>query len=510
MKKFNTLYEILKFPIKLLFVGYFLLGISTLLMSDNFAIFYTITNQYILGLLGLFYEIGIFIVVNFPLIIVIKLVSRKTNSYVPILSAIVGYGVYLTTTMIFADTSLPAYAYSNIMNINDVYSNAASGLIVTKYPIQSGLIAALIVGFATRASYKQSRKNQFTLFNFIDKDILAIIYNICFCIFFGFIISILWPLMFDNLVIFMEFIAEDISNPMNLFLYGVTDKVLSILGMSEIIREPFWNGVMGGSWLTISGENVVGDVNVYNAMINQGIYPTGFGRLISPYYVLNMFVFPAIILAFTTVISNKMKMLKILPTAIFAILLSIFTGSLLPIEVTLLFLAPLLLFTHILFTGAIFSILQLFNANLGFSYTGSSATALPGTLFDFAIHLRNPDVSQILFDIFIIGVVFFIVYYFAVIFYFRYLAIDMFQTGEVRKLIGILGDAIGGYHNIYETEASPFRLIVKVKDPTLVDRNALFDIGTDRITETSDTFTFMLGKKSIIFNRYLKNILKNR
>ena len=508
MKKFNTLFELLKFPLKLLLLGYILLGLSTFLLGNNFSILYTINNPIILSILDLCRKIGSFIIVNFPLILVIKLVSRKTNSYVPIYSAIIGYGVYLIVTAILSGNTLPAMAYSNIFNIEYRYVDT-NNVVNYYYPIQTGLIASIIVGLSTRSTYKQSRKSFITFLNFFDKDILAIILNVLVCIVSGTIVTLCWPTVYGFLEYLIAFISEDISNPLNLFVYGVIERFFSVFGLVDLIRDPFWFGSNGGSWLTVSGESIIGDVSVYTSMFNSGFETTTFGKFITPYYIINMFIYPSIILAFFTLYTNTTEKLKLVPTIVVAIGLSILTGSLVPFEILLLLLCPLLFLIHVFLSSSLFALLEFFDLHLGFAYTGDSLLALPGTLFDYGIHFRNPMVYDTLIHIAIVGFIFACIYYVTTIFYYRYLAIDIFQTGELKKIMSKLESSIDGFNNIKNVEATPFKLIIEVHDTTNVQRDKLFDIGTDRITESKNHFTFMLGKKSYMLYRHIKHILKN-
>ena len=507
MKKFNTLYELLKFPLKLLLLGYIFVGLHSFLLGTNFSILYTVSTPLFITILELLSKIGKFIIVNAPLILVIKLVSRKTNSYVPIYSAIIGYGVYLVCTALFSNNQLPALAYSNIFNIEYKVVDSAN-IVSYLYPIQTGFIAAIVVGIATRQTYKQSRKSNINIVNFIDKDILAIIYNIIYCIVLGILVTILWPYIYEWYEQLIHFISKDISNPVSLFVYGVIERIFNLLNISNLIRDPFWFTSVGGSWLTVANESITGDVNVYSAMLRSGFDTLSFGKFITPYYIINIFIYPSIIMAFFTLHTNNIEKIKFIPTVIVSIILSILTGSLIPLDITLFLLCPLLYFTHVILTGSLFALLQFFNIQLGFSYTGDSLYALPGTLFDFGIHFRNPLIYDNLINIILIGIIYALIYYFLVIVYYRYLAIDIFQTGEMKRLMKKLENSIGGFNNIKSVEATPFKLVIQIHDSTNVNRNELFNVGTDRISESKNHFTFMLGKKSYMFYRNIKYIIK--
>ena len=191
MRRFSSLYEILKFPLKVLLLAYVIMGLGMLIQTENFAVFYTINNSIILLLSEVMVRLGAFVVVNFPMLIMIKLVSRKVNSSVPIIMCIVGYAVYLIVTMIFASPSLPSSAFSNILNINYNAGFITNDLLGVRYPIQTGLVAAFIIGFCTRFSYRPSGSYaNVNLLGFIDPDRLASILKFLYFGNTGFVIAL--------------------------------------------------------------------------------------------------------------------------------------------------------------------------------------------------------------------------------------------------------------------------------------------------------------------------------
>ena len=76
-----------------------------------------------------------------------------------------------------------------------------------------------------------------------------------------------------------------------------------------------------------------------------------------------------------------------------AILVSLVTGTLLPLELYLLILTPLLFVFHLVVTGALFGIFQSMSVTLGFSYTGSTVTAMPEVM---EFHRMAGDIDYML------------------------------------------------------------------------------------------------------------------
>lgn len=510
MKRYKTLFETLRLPLKLLFAAFIFIGIGYLIQNENVNIFYTITNPYVLIFAECLNRIGSFIIINFPLILIVKLVARKTNSSIPIISGIIGYVAFLILTMVFASTDLPSTTFSAILGITYNASKIPNLATGTRYPIQMGIIAALIIGFCTRISYSESRRrNQYSLFSFIDKDTWAILINILYCSIAGLIMALLWPTIYKSIQIIIDFIASDVTNPMSMFVYGLTDRVLSILGIGNLIRYPFWFQSQGGTWLSIAGESFAGDVNVWSAMVSQGAMSSGFGRFITPYYVTNMFAIPGLMVGLYTLYSDKMEKRRIRLFLILSIVVSILTGCQLPVELALLLLSPLLLVIHLVIQGALFGVFQGLNVFLGFKYSGSTLTALPGSLPDFLIYIRDPNYARTIQIILIIGIICFFIYYFVTHLYFKYMAYDLFNTGQSKKLVEGFIIAVGGIENIKLINASPLRLTVQVFDIRLINFDHIQRLGATKVVETRAGFAMSFGSSSVIIRKLVLKKIKN-
>ena len=98
----------------------------------------------------------------------------------------------------------------------------------------------------------------------------------------GFALVWLWPIVLNLLNTIFDFIATDITNPMNLFVYGVMDRILADLNLGALMRTLFWYGEQGGTWINNLGVNYMGDVGIWTAQMNSLITPSGVGRLITP------------------------------------------------------------------------------------------------------------------------------------------------------------------------------------------------------------------------------------
>jgi phosphotransferase system glucose/maltose/N-acetylglucosamine-specific IIC component len=512
MRRWKTFFEIVLLPLKVLVVGFILLGLGEMLINENFALFYTITNQYILILARLLILIGRFIIANFPILLVLKFVSKRTHSSSTIIMGLVGYVVFLITTMLFAPTTLTATSYSNILGISYSAINTATGIMITRHPIQTGILGSFIVGFCTHMAYHNSRgKQSYGLFAFVDKNTFGIILNILFCIIAGIIVALGWQYLDNYVQKIINFIANDITNPINMFLYGIFDRLFSIGFVGESLRQPFWYTAVGGSWNNITGEAVLGDVNIWTKVVNQGQSALSYGRFITPYYVLNIFAIPGLLLGMFTIYTDKIQRNRLVVFLIILIVISVLTGTLLPLELFLLFLCPLLLLFHVLYTGLLFGVFEYAHAYLGFKFSGDVVTALPGKFIDYVVFIRSVEYFRTLRIILIVGVISFVVYFFMTRIYFKFLALDLFDLGKKKKITEGFTEAIGGIENIKMINASPYRLIVQIVDIDKIDLIKLQKLGATKVSRTRAGLAFSFGSSSYMIKRLLdKKISENK
>ena len=164
MRSRHSFYEILKYPIEVLFIAWIMIGIGNLLSNGSLGIVYSIENDTIIILAEMLVKAGQFLVVNFPFIFLIRLSARQTGSATSIISSVCGYISYLTATMVFASGSLPSTAYSSIFGLS--ISNSASAALShsTHYPLQTGMIGAFIVAMITLWSFNRSKVRNVLLY----------------------------------------------------------------------------------------------------------------------------------------------------------------------------------------------------------------------------------------------------------------------------------------------------------------------------------------------------------
>ena len=512
MRRWYSLLEIFQFPLKLLLIALAMISISSIFLNSNVSIFWSTSNTTVLLIANLMRSIGNFIVVYFPFFVLVKMLSRKGAQGIQIEVGLIGYFIFLMTTMYFSVQDLSANAYSSSFGLSLQTTRIAGLSGNIQYPLQMGLLGALAVGFLSRFIYQRSRsKAPYGIFAFVDKDSYAVILILCGSFLLGLLFSWLWPLGIRLLYQAFDFIASDINNPMNLFVYGILDRLLSVFNLGGLIRNSFWFSELGGSWIDIAGASYSGDVNIWMAQISRSIFPMGYGRFITPYYILNLFAIPGMLSALYTLFTDKIERKRIQLFFLVALVLSLLSGTLLPLEIFLLITAPLLFVAHILITGCLFGVCQAMNISLGFSFSGNTMAAMPGNLFDLLFYIRNPSAYSTVMGIIGVGVVIFVLYFLMTEFYYLVLAVDLFNTGMTKKKVEGFVLAIGGLDNIKRINSSIFRLTVQVQDPNLINFEHFRRLGANKVLEVKAGYAIQFGSGStIIKNEVNKRIKENK
>jgi len=499
MKRIKSLYELAIYPLKVLYIAFVIMGIGNIILSDNFAIFYTITNTYILLIAKFLTLAGIFLIKIFPLILILGLINRKNLKGQALIISLVGYISFLISTMVFSDTNLNLSYYITDMGISYTTFDALTNVQTYHYPLQTGLFGSLIVLFCSQLAYLKSRgRTNYGFFAFLKKDDYGVILNILFCFISGFFVSLLFPYFADLTTYLVSFISLDITNPINLFVYGILDRFSAVIYVPESIKQSFWFGSNGGTMATITGARITGDIALFEQTVEQAIINSKAGRFISPYFVLNIFAIPGYIIALQTIQTDRLQRTRTIFFATFAIIVSIMTASLLPVELFMLFLSPLILGFHILYTGLLFAICEFLNIHMGYIYYGDIVSSSPGSFIDIVIYFRNHLFSQSINYIIIIGFISMLIYFLVTRIYFKYLAFDILNTGRKKKVVEGLLIAIGGIDNIKSTSSSISRLIVQVEDPTKLNLSHLQRLGATKVMRTRAGLAMSFGASSLM------------
>lgn len=510
MRNWHSLYEILKFPLQVVLLAFVFCGIGNLIVNPSYGLCAFISHD-ILKMAGqIIQRTGTFMIVNSPVVFLISMVIKKGSSGITVVSAIVGYAAFLVTTMVAAPSTLTSNAYSSIFGLSFT-TNYAFSSSVTKYPLQTGMIGVLIAAFITLFMFGVSRKkNEYGFFSFVSREMLCVIGTAVLCAAAGVVVSFVCPFFIDFFQRIITFIAADTTNPVNMALYGILDRVMSILNLSALIRQPFWYTSQGGSWISLTGASVVGDVNIWTSQIATSSTASLSGRFITPYYVLNIFAVPAMLLAMYTLCTEPVTKHRYTGALIAATLISLLCGTLLPLELMLLLLSPVLLFIHLGLTGILFAVLQSLHIYLGYNCSSSLLlSALPGTLPEFLSYIGNPSLRTTLLWIAVVGLVTAVIYFLVTRLYFTKLSIDLFRTGDLERCVAVVIKGVGGLDNIRVTEATFDSLTISLYDPSRLRPSRFRSLGVFRIYDTRAGYRINLGAGSVMIKNEIEKQIRS-
>ncbi|MBR2787706.1 MAG: hypothetical protein IKD94_00940 [Erysipelotrichaceae bacterium] len=495
MKKIMNLYESCKTPIRVAYVGFLLIAFGFLIQNESVNVFYTFRSNIILFLAELFLRIGELIIMNLPIIFMLNIVCKRANNASPVVMALVGYFAFVVTTMLFANQSMNSLAYSTGYGVNSVF-NIPTG---SRLPLETGMIGSIMVAYATRIAFILSRhRSSFSITNIFSKDTAGIVYNFIFCFILGIAVSYVYPFFFSYLQRGIRFISADLLDPLRIGAYSVVDRLLSIVGLNNIIRYPFWYTSAGGSYSnSLTGQSVLGDVNIWAYLKNSNASYVGAGRFITPFYVINMFMIPAFYLGTLLSMSDIRQRNGFTIIFIAGILLSIIAGNPLPSELLMLTTSPFLLVAYLIMVGLVSGTLVNFEAFLGFSSKISNTTiAMPGSFADFIINIRNASLASSIRIILIVGLIAFVAMFALTMFYYRFIAFDFTNSGTGKQTVNNIIAAAGGRDNIINAGSGLFSLNIDIRDPEKISIEKIHEIGIRKVLETRHGLSFELGTSS--------------
>ncbi len=504
MNKIKKLTADLILPIKILVIGVMFSAISVILQTGD-----TPTNYSLLQKLAdLFGYAGAFIYQAFPVIVLIRFLNRRYNDNFSMILGFISYIVLHVTTMIFAPTTLPSYAYSSVLGINVSY-NISATQVFTRTPLQLGLIGTVVAYFLTRFVIDNYRRRGYGRFNFIEKEVLNILYIFVFTVCAGIVVSYSWGYFIHMINAIRDFIATDITNPFRVMVYSVVEKILDLLWIPNLIRTPFLHESIGGSYVDAYSQKYIGDLAVWSAMLNLDIVIKGVGRFITTRYLTAIFLIPGFMWGSITAVTNKKERHKMALFYLFLTAIVMTTGYTWPLEIFLLVNTPMLFGIYLVGIATSALTTTAFQSTLGYELIGDKLLATPGNIFDLIRYGGDGTLETQVYIVVIIGIV---LAFFAFLFarhYLRHSKISSKSVVVVDCDIAGLIAALGGINNINEVDAFASKLNVKVENRRNVDIQAIKDVGASGIVENRNGFTLIFGHQSTLIRGEILNYKAN-
>ncbi len=250
--------------------------------------------------------------------------------------------------------------------VSYVVMNAALNYIdpASNIGILGGIICGIIAAITYNNFYNVILPTPFTFFG--GKRFVPTIVGII-SIFLGVGLGHIWHRLQTGINDISYWIMN--SETIGLFIYGVVNRFLILTGLHHIINNLVW--FVFGSYTDQFGHVIHGDLPRF---INGD--PKA-GRFMAGFFPIMMFGLPAACAAmYKNALPENRKIVGGLLLSMAAT--SFFTGITEPIELSFVFLAPMLFIIHTILTGISMAIMFLLNVHLGFTF---SAGALDYLLF---------------------------------------------------------------------------------------------------------------------------------
>lgn len=509
MTRWHAMLEYIQFPLKVLFAATILLGIGNAIINPNVAYLWEVKNEIVIMICEIMRYSGGFLIRIFPLLVFVVILTRKFEDSVPLIIGLLSYVVMNLMILFLNNMEAPGYFYGSMLGMQLSFDSESVFGEVIKMPYNTGIFTLLAAYAITMYSYRKSRHYSMRgMLSFIDHDAWAMLLGLVLSVAAGILFAYGWTLVIMMIQYVQEFLAKDLINPMNLFIYGITERVSAILGLQDISREAFWFTELGGSATDSFGVLYPGDVNAWYAMQNLQIVTTNAGHLITPYYVINIFLIPGFLLGYLSMVKEKKDRKRYSLFFVIAITLSILCGNALPMEIFMLALAPMLYLLYLLTVGFLFAGFQMLEVAVGYWFKGSLMVANPGSMLDLLLYFRNPEMSYAFSMMVIIGIGVLVLFFLATRIYFHHYAIGLFHFRDRHEICHRVTEALGGMNNIRSVTSTPDKMTVALNHRDKVNFKQLRQEGAYLILESKEGYLIRLGNLSTIIAKEINKELK--
>ena len=277
----------------------------------------------------------------------------------------------LSTTIIpgvslVADT--PENPYAMLM--------AGQSVILGIQSLQMGIFGGIIAGLMTAGIHSRyckmklySNMNSLSVAEFFKLSKLPALLTVICAIFTGVVLYVVWPLVQMGVANLGFFIKN--TGYVGTFLFGFIERILMPFGLQNVFSLPLMYTKTGGEMIA-GGTSIQGFQNMFLHHLTDPAtkkFSVNYTRFMTGKYLFMMFGLPAASLAMYNVASKDRK--KFIAGLLFsAALVSFLVGFTEPLELLLLFTAPLLYVIHIILAGLSFVAMQIMNIATGVSFSG--------------------------------------------------------------------------------------------------------------------------------------------
>ena len=242
--------------------------------------------------------------------------------------------------------------------------------------LQMGIFGGIVAGLITAGIHSRyckmklySNMNSLSVAEFFKLSKLPALLTVICAIFTGVVSYIVWPLVQTGVANLGFFIKN--TGYVGTFLFGVIERILMPFGLQNVFSLPLMYTKTGGEMIA-GGTSIQGFQNMFLHHLTDPAtkrFSVNYTRFMTGKYLFMMFGLPAASLAMYNAASKDRK--KFIAGLLFsASFVSFLVGFTEPLELLLLFTAPLLYVIHIILAGLSFVAMQIMNITTGVSFSG--------------------------------------------------------------------------------------------------------------------------------------------
>lgn len=242
--------------------------------------------------------------------------------------------------------------------------------------LQMGIFGGIVAGLITAGIHSRyckmklySNMNSLSVAEFFKLSKLPVLLTVICAIFTGVVSYIVWPLVQMGVANLGFFIKN--TGYVGTFLFGFIERILMPFGLQNVFSLPLMYTKTGGEMIA-GGTSIQGFQNMFLHHLTDPAtkkFSVNYTRFMTGKYLFMMFGLPAASLAMYNAASKDRK--KFVAGLLFsAALVSFLVGFTEPLELLLLFTAPLLYVIHIILAGLSFVAMQIMNIATGVSFSG--------------------------------------------------------------------------------------------------------------------------------------------
>lgn len=242
--------------------------------------------------------------------------------------------------------------------------------------LQMGIFGGIVAGLITAGIHSRyckmklySNMNSLSVAEFFKLSKLPALLTVICAIFTGVVSYIVWPLVQMGVANLGFFIKN--TGYVGTFLFGFIERILMPFGLQNVFSLPLMYTKTGGEMIA-GGTSIQGFQNMFLHHLTDPAtkkFSVNYTRFMTGKYLFMMFGLPAASLAMYNAASKDRK--KFVAGLLFsASFVSFLVGFTEPLELLLLFTAPLLYVIHIILAGLSFVAMQIMNIATGVSFSG--------------------------------------------------------------------------------------------------------------------------------------------